>query len=304
MLQRLSEQIEDLYAPNLQGQLAFSKYGEKPWSTSDYALPGFAHKYTTKKFVSRARATCELLQTLSPEVAQNFDKAEIFDFGAGPGSAAAGVCRFLLQRNVEQPRVTLLDPVKEWEPATRAFREMWGIDAEFELSPTLKDMLGSFKERVTSSQGPFVICLSHVLIDFLEEEERPGWWAELKKICDKRQAIVLVLEREDSRRWEPCEGATCWKLPADSDDQSYCAHFFFNVRRRLAPMSAEEVPSAANAGAVNRHLHAPPQQDFTIPNCPRHRIPMEFKRNSKDGSHFWGCSKFREWPRCKETRPA
>ncbi|CAJ1353503.1 unnamed protein product [Effrenium voratum] len=173
-LQRLSEQIEDCYPIGIEGTEVFSNYKNKPWEEKYYALPGFAHKYTTKKFVSRSQATFELLQVVKADQLDfDWKRAQIFDFAAGPGCAAAGVSRFLLQQNLE-PHVTLLDPVREWEPATRGLREM-GIEADFEFCPNLKEMLRTFKDRAGSSPGPFVICLSHVLIDFLEGNMEELW---------------------------------------------------------------------------------------------------------------------------------
>ena len=101
-LQRLSEQIEDCYPIGIEGTEVFSNYKNKPWEEKDYALPGFAHKYTTKKFVSRSQATFELLQVVKADQLDfDWKRAQIFDFAAGPGCAAAGVSRFLLQQNLE-----------------------------------------------------------------------------------------------------------------------------------------------------------------------------------------------------------
>ena len=70
----------------------------------------------------------------------SLERAKIFDFGAGPGCGAAGVCKFLLERGAEEPHVVLFDPVRQWEPATRAYKS-FGVRAQFECCPNLKSMV-------------------------------------------------------------------------------------------------------------------------------------------------------------------
>lgn len=115
-LERLTYEVEDRYPRDHEGGAVFSRWAEKPWGEQDYACPGFAFKYTSNKFLARAEATYELVKKTA-EFYEFLDfqlqAAEIFDFSAGPGCAAAGVAKFLMGNGNDEPKMTFLDPVCE-----------------------------------------------------------------------------------------------------------------------------------------------------------------------------------------------
>ena len=138
------------------------------WSVEDYKKQGFARRYTFQLFVDRAKATWKLMQkvveTFQPELGEG---TQIFDFGAGPGCATAGVASFLHHRNMSASvNASLFDPA-EWAPAVEALTSSlsW-MNADFRCRDNLQETLTSFKERVQESDGRFIVILSHVLRDF------------------------------------------------------------------------------------------------------------------------------------------
>lgn len=314
-LQKLCEEVEDCYPRDKAGEEVFSSWAEQRWSERDYACPGFAFKYTSNKFVARAEATHELLEVASRKYAFDLTNAEIFDFGAGPGCAAAGAAKFLLQKGIE-PQVTFFEPLQEWEPATAAFLRM-GITAEFDMCPSLQQMVVSLKHRLLRSSGPFVVCISHVLQDFGgSKQELADWWIGLQQASSGRRFIVLILERSKCEPFLPERlpgGGLLFapgeKLPSGTDNNSFCAAVFLPMAsvQELRPGSSAQRPECQIEGNAARRpamLPAAPTAtpQFRSPSCPECHSPM-VKRTNRNGynpgSQFWGCT---QWPACKGKR--
>lgn len=314
-LQELCERVEDCYPRSRAGDEVFSRWAQQAWSEGDYACPGFAFRYTANKFVARAEATHELLTAASRQCEIDLADAEIFDVSAGPGCAAAGAAKFLLQSGVEEPRVSFFDPVLEWEPATRAFQSM-GIEAEFELCPSLEQMVESFEERVRRSSGPLVVCISHVLQDFGGGgQELADWWKALQQASRGRRLIVLVLERSFCQPFLPerlpggfHRFAPEEKLPSGTDNSSFCAALFLplgsvQVRRQRAETSGASRPTMSGV-MVRQAALQPAMAPQSVPSCPEcHGLMVKRtnRRGYNPGSQFWGCSRY---PDCEGKRRA
>jgi hypothetical protein len=303
--------LEKIFPRGDAGDRTFASYGASGWNTEDYAVKGFARKYVSKKFESRASGVLMFLRNLKEEFMLDFDKAHIIDIGAGPGCGAIGVAKFLDEIRVDRAsspcKATLLDPVSIWAETAMVLRTV-GIQASFKESPSLETMAGedlrvslAEVDSPAESATPVVIVISHVLRDFGgETADVEKLWNSLARVLHGRRALILVLERG------PCENLMpravpggghifCFKSkePARCEDASYGAAIFLpagTIQKRPQHLFLPPAPP----------LQAPP----TAPKCPNCGGHMEIKINKRGynpGSKFYGCSNY---PQCKGTRKA
>lgn len=156
-----------------------------------------------KEFLFQARNRLQFSEFLNDgKKRQNgVNAVQIFDIGAGPGCAAAGVIKFLWQQNVKLHRVVFLDPVRVWEKAAEAYRQL-GIQFKFVTgengnAENRYDTLQLLKSHIDDTPDAVVsiICLSHVLVDFLLPDYSDQWWRCLRDACGGRRPLILGFDR-------------------------------------------------------------------------------------------------------------
>lgn len=210
-LKELSEKILEQFPTGDIGSRAFSQWGERGyfWYLADYESQGFAFKFTCRHFIKRSGDTFDLLWAAERSLDLNFrhgvNAVQIFDIGAGPGCAAAGVIKFLWQQNVKLHRVVFLDPVRVWEKAAEAYRQL-GIQFKFVTgengnAENRYDTLQLLKSHIDDTPDAVVsiICLSHVLVDFLLPDYSDQWWRCLRDACGGRRPLILGFDRNPCR---------------------------------------------------------------------------------------------------------
>ena len=87
--------------------------------------------------------------------------------------------------------------------------------------------------------------------------------------------------------------------------------YYWHKGRQIYCLSCKRDPQGSSAGpklfnrfsgrsSMNRQ--GSDSQTAKPPSCPKHKLLMRKRKNSKDGSFFWGCPKYSD-DKCRETRP-
>ena len=311
LFRSLGRQLEAIYPRGAAGEQAFSAYGISGWSLEDYAAPGFARKYVSKKFEDRCSAILFFLRALDRTHALGTAGAEIVDMGSGPGSGIVAAAKFLAMKGAVPESATLMDPVGAWRNAVEALREV-GIRANFRQVEDLNAMVHAMTLHQSSDRLKLII-VSHVLRDFGGDDAAvSAWWRSMAVALRGRRALVLIVERS------PCEGLLPKSLPDGghihvfphaeldrTDNASFGAALFLPKGSCVIRVSPETASREAQQSSSLPGRAAPSQPSSLpsgTPRCPDCGGPMVLRVNRRGfnpGSTFYGCAQF---PNCRGTR--